>query len=50
MAIDCVCTGRVLEEGGNKFLSSKRYRKGELVVVWKKDGEVCFVITAYWKR
>ena len=51
LAIDCINTGRkVLDKAPNKFKSIKKYRKGELVVVWKNRGEHCFVITAYWKK
>jgi len=43
LAIDCIETGKKhLDEKPNKF------RKGELIVVWKNRNEKCFVITAYW--
>ena len=49
LAIDCINTGRrELDEKPNKFKSRKKYRKGDLIVVWKDRGEKCFVITAYW--
>ena len=51
LAIDCINTGKQApDEGANKFKNSKKYRKGELIVVWKKSRETCFVITAYWKH
>lgn len=51
LAIDCINTGRKeLDEPPNKFKSTKKYRKGELVVIWKDRGENCFIITAYWKK
>lgn len=49
LAIDCIETGKKqLDEKPKKFKSRKKYRKGELVVVWKDRGEKCFVVTAYW--
>ncbi len=49
MAIDCILTGRRKpDREPNKFKSRKKYRKGELIAVWKDSGEKCFVITAYW--
>jgi len=51
LAIDCINSGkRKLGAKPNKFKSGKKYRGGQLVVVWKDRGEKCFVITAYWKR
>jgi len=50
LAIDCILAGkRQVDKAPHKYKSSKKFRKGELVVVWKRRGEECFVITAYWK-
>lgn len=49
LAIDCINTGRKKLVGKpNKFRGAKKYKKGELIVIWKGRGEKCFVITAYW--
>ena len=51
LSIDCVNTGRKTPDGEpNKFKSSKRYRRGELIVVYKDFGDYVFVITAYWNN
>ncbi|MFH1752327.1 MAG: DUF4258 domain-containing protein [archaeon] len=51
LTISCIETGkRVLNEKPNKYKSRKKYRKGELIVVWKNRGEKCFVVTAYWNK
>ncbi len=49
LAIDCVHMGkRVLEEEPNKFKAQKKYRKGDLFVVFREYGDYYFVITAFW--
>ncbi|PIO06518.1 hypothetical protein COT29_00605 [Candidatus Micrarchaeota archaeon CG08_land_8_20_14_0_20_59_11] len=51
MARDCVNTGRKRLDGEpDKFKAIKKYRKGELVVVFRDDGECIFVITAFWNK
>jgi len=49
LAIDCIHTGkRALDEEPNKFKARKKYRRGELVVVYREYDEYYFVITAFW--
>lgn len=50
LAKDCIYTGKVEKKNFGKRLSSKKYRRGELVVVWKQEEEVYFVITGYWRK
>jgi len=49
LAKDCVHTGNKEAEGEvNKFKSRKKYRNGELIVVYRDCGDYFFVITAFW--
>ena len=49
IAVDCVHTGkRVLDGEPNKFKARKKYRKGELIVVYREYEDYFFVITAFW--
>ena len=49
LAIDCVNTGKKQREReAKKFKSRKKYRKGELVVVYRDFEDYVFVITAFW--
>ena len=49
LAKDCVHHGRKeAEKERGKFKSSKRFRKGELAVIYREFDEYYFVITAYW--
>ncbi|MBI5035948.1 hypothetical protein HZC09_01265 [Candidatus Micrarchaeota archaeon] len=49
LAIDCVHTGKKsLDEEPNKFKSKKKYRKGELIIVYREYEDYFFVITAFW--
>lgn len=49
LAIDCVHTGKkVLDEAPNKFKSAKKYKKGELIVVYREYEDYFFVVTAFW--
>ena len=49
LAKDCVFHGRRAPESEvGKFKNSKKYRKGELVVVYREFDDYYFVITAYW--
>jgi|GEM_PF-1330616 len=51
LAVDCVHTGKkVLDEEPNKFKSTKKYRRGELRVVYREYAEYYFIITAYWNN
>ena len=52
LAIDCINTGKRIKnnKNHNKFKSIKKYKKGELIVIWKKQGFDIFVITAYWNK
>ena len=48
---DCVHTGKKeLVEEQRKFKARKKYRKRELIVVYKDFEEYFFVITAFWNR
>ncbi|HII54092.1 hypothetical protein COT30_04595 [Candidatus Micrarchaeota archaeon CG08_land_8_20_14_0_20_49_17] len=49
LTINCIYTGkRMLDEEPNKFKSRKKYRCGELIVVYREYGDYYFVITAFW--
>jgi len=49
LAMDCVHTGKkTLDQEPNKFKSEKKYRAGELAVIYREYEEYFFVITAYW--
>lgn len=51
LAKDCVNTGRrESEREENKFRSAKKYRKGELAVIYQDYGDYVFVITAFWNE
>ena len=51
LAIDCIHTGKkTLDEEPNKFKALKKYRRGELIVVYKEFDEYFFVITAFWNK
>lgn len=51
LAKDCVNTGkREKEKEHLKFRRRKKYRKGELIVVYRDYGEYVFVITAFWNQ
>lgn len=51
LAKDCVNTGRrEREKEESKFKSSKKYRRGELIVVYRDYEEYIFVITAFWNE
>ena len=49
LAVDCIHTGKkkVLNES-KKFKSIKKYRKGELNVVYREYDDYIFIITAFW--
>lgn len=48
---DCIHTGlKEKEREQGKFIASKKYKKGELIVVFKETEERTFVITAYWNQ
>lgn len=49
LAIDCIHTGtRELDDAPDKFKSRKKYKRGELIVVYREYEEYYFVITAFW--
>lgn len=49
LAKDCVNTGKKEKQREHlKFKSRKKYKKGELIVVYRDYGEYVFVITAFW--
>ncbi|MFH1247118.1 MAG: DUF4258 domain-containing protein [Candidatus Micrarchaeota archaeon] len=49
LAKDCIQTGKKqLDEEPNKFKSVKKYRKGELIVIYREYVDYFFVITAFW--
>ena len=49
LATDCIHTGKkALEQEPNKFKSTKKYRAGELVTIYREYDGYYFVITAYW--
>ncbi len=49
LAIDCINTGKkVLGEEPNKFKARKKYRRGELIAVYREYEDYYFVITAFW--
>ncbi len=49
LAIDCIHTGKKIQDGEpNKFKSAKKYRKGELITIYREYDEYYFVITAFW--
>lgn len=49
LAINCVQTGqKEREPEPNKFTARQKYRKGELIVVYRDYGDYFFVITAFW--
>lgn len=51
MAISCIHTGKKeLEQELNKFKSTKEYRRGKLIVVYREYEEYFFVITAFWNE
>ena len=48
---DCVNTGKKeAEKERAKFKSRKKYRKGELIVVYRDYDSYVFVITAFWNE
>ena len=51
LAVDCIHTGRRSSGGEpNKFKATKKYRHGELIVVFREYEEYRFVITAFWNK
>ena len=49
LAKGCIHTGKKeLDEAPNKYKSRKKYRKGELIVVYREYDDYFFVITAFW--
>ena len=51
LSVDCVNTGKKrLDEEPNKFKEVKKYRRGELIVVYRDYVEYVFVITAFWNN
>ncbi len=49
LTVDCIHTGkRSLEEEPNKFKSVKKFRRGELIAVFREYEDYFFVITAFW--
>lgn len=48
---DCIHTGsKEKEREPGKFIARKKYKKGELIVVFKESEDRTFVITAYWNQ
>ena len=51
LAADCVhCGKKSLDGEPNKFKSIKKYRKGELIAVYREYDEYFFIITAFWNE
>ncbi|MBI5636040.1 hypothetical protein HY993_03715 [Candidatus Micrarchaeota archaeon] len=51
LAVDCVNTGKKqFDEEPDKFKAVKKYRRGELITVYRDYGEYVFVITAFWNN
>ncbi|MDO8339608.1 MAG: hypothetical protein Q7T16_03035 [Candidatus Burarchaeum sp.] len=51
LATDCVHTGKKEKERGeNKLRARKKFKRGELIVVYRDYGEYYFVITAFWNK
>jgi len=49
LAVDCIHTGKKeLNKEPNKFKSIKKYRRGELIVIYREYEDYYFVITAFW--
>ncbi len=49
LAKDCIQTGKKFLDGeSNKFKSMKKYRKGDLIVIYREYVDYFFVITAFW--
>jgi len=51
LAKDCIHSGRKEKQTEpKKFIARKKYRKGELIVVYKELEDRTFVITAFWNQ
>ena len=51
LSADCVhCGKKSLDGESNKFKSIKKYKKGELIVVYREYDEYFFIITAFWNE
>lgn len=51
LAIDCIhCGSKKPDVEQGKFKAMKKYRKGELIVVFREYEEYYFVITAFWNK
>ncbi|MBI5225992.1 hypothetical protein HY994_01995 [Candidatus Micrarchaeota archaeon] len=51
LAKDCVHTGKKeRQHEADKFIARKKYRKGELIVVYKELDDRTFIITAFWNQ
>lgn len=48
---DCIHTGRKENKREpQKFTARKKYKKGELIVVFKELEDRTFIITAFWNK
>lgn len=50
LAADCVSTGKKeLDAEPNKFRAVKKYRRGELKVIFRDCGDYFFVVSTSWQ-